>query len=79
MIGFARHEPVNAAIGLCESCRHARRIESSRGTVFYLCLRSATDPSFAKYPRLPVVACTGYELSAREEPPPDVRQVSGPA
>src|ERR1700733_6562552 len=38
-----------------------RQITSDRGSVFYQCLRSATDPSFPKYPRLPVVRCGGYE------------------
>jgi len=47
--------------GLCGHCRHADRIVSSRGTVFYLCRRSFTDPRFPKYPPLPVVACAGYE------------------
>jgi hypothetical protein len=28
---------------------------------FYLCRRSADDPSFPRYPRLPVVACRGFE------------------
>jgi len=48
--------------GLCDSCRYRRVIESDRGSIFYLCERSLTDPSFPKYPRLPVLACRGYEL-----------------
>ena len=48
-------------VGLCVTCLHSRRVESARGSVFYLCRRSATDPAFPKYPRLPVVACPGYE------------------
>ena len=50
-------------IGLCDSCRYTRRIESDRGSIFYLCERSATDASFPKYPRLPVLRCAGYESS----------------
>ena len=38
-----------------------RRIESDRGSIFYLCERSATDARFPKYPRLPVLQCVGYE------------------
>lgn len=49
--------------GLCASCRHARRIESDRGSVFYLCELSASDPRFRKYPALPVIQCSGYELT----------------
>jgi len=50
----------SAAVGLCASCVHARRIESARGSEFWLCQLSATDARFAKYPRLPVLACPGY-------------------
>jgi hypothetical protein len=48
-------------IGLCADCQHMRRIESARGSPFYLCQLSATDPRFHKYPRLPMLACCGYE------------------
>jgi hypothetical protein len=50
--------------GLCPSCAYGRQIESSRGSTFYLCERSATDPGFPKYPRLPVIQCTGYATRA---------------
>jgi hypothetical protein len=46
--------------GLCSRCRHARRVESDRGSVFILCEFSAVDPSFPKYPRLPVLSCSAY-------------------
>jgi hypothetical protein len=49
-----------------------RRIASDKGSTFYRCERSATDPSFAKYPRLPVLRCSGYEsLTAKGAPPPE--------
>ena len=47
--------------GLCANCRFMRRIHSDRGAIFFLCERSATDQSFPKYPRLPVLQCRGYE------------------
>ena len=50
-----------AEIGLCAECVYGRRIESARGSVFYLCERSATDPAFPKYPWLPVMECSGYD------------------
>lgn len=65
--------------GLCAGCRHGREIRSDRGSVFWLCRRSATDPRFPRYPALPVRACPGYEPEAAEadddptterEPPP---------
>jgi len=46
--------------GLCACCLHARRIESARGSIFYLCERSASDPAFPKYPQLPVIECAGH-------------------
>jgi hypothetical protein len=52
--------------GLCADCVHARPITSARGSTFWLCGRSADDPRFAKYPRLPVLRCSGFErLRAR--------------
>lgn len=50
-----------AAVGLCLSCRHVKLVGTDRGSVFYQCQRAATDSSFAKYPRLPVLRCNGYE------------------
>jgi hypothetical protein len=38
-----------------------RWITSDRGSAFYLCQLSATDPKFPKYPRLPVIECSGYD------------------
>lgn len=46
--------------GLCRDCQHSRRIESDRGSVFFRCELSLQDPSFPKYPRLPVMTCRGY-------------------
>ncbi len=51
--------------GLCETCSFARRIESSKGSAFWLCERSKTDPRFTKYPPLPVVSCSGYDETKR--------------
>ena len=47
--------------GLCGACHHGRRIETVRGSVFWLCDRSATDPAYPRYPSLPVLACPGFE------------------
>jgi hypothetical protein len=48
-------------VGLCATCRFMRTMESDRGSTFYLCQLSATDPNFPKYPRLPVLRCSGYQ------------------
>jgi hypothetical protein len=47
-------------VGLCLDCQHSQRIQSDRRSTFYRCKVSDTDPSFAKYPRLPVLRCAGY-------------------
>lgn len=52
--------------GLCADCRYLRLITSDRGATFYLCQRSASDNSFPKYPRLPVIRCRGYEKKEPE-------------
>jgi len=48
-------------VGLCVRCRHARRIVSAKGSVFFMCQLASTDPRFPKYPRLPVLSCPGHE------------------
>ena len=49
-------------VGLCASCRHVKRLSTKGGAVVYLCMLSASDPRFSKYPRLPVTACMGYTV-----------------
>jgi hypothetical protein len=55
-----------SAAGLCAHCRHARRIESERGSVFMMCQLSAKDANYPKYPRLPVLSCAGYLRRERQ-------------
>ena len=57
----AEEENYASALGLCSDCAHARRVTSERGSMFLQCQLSFTDPRFAKYPRLPVLTCSGYE------------------
>ncbi|HEX5521601.1 MAG TPA: hypothetical protein VFX29_07875 [Longimicrobiaceae bacterium] len=52
--------------GLCGRCTHARVIETRTGSRFFLCQRSAADPAFPRYPRLPVLACRGFAPAAAE-------------
>jgi hypothetical protein len=58
-------EKPETTIGLCAQCRWMRKMESDRGSVFYLCQLSATDPTFPKYPRLPVLRCRGYVVEEK--------------
>jgi len=52
--------PTHPDPGLCKNCCHACRIESDRGSIFIRCELSFEDSRFAKYPRLPVLDCSGY-------------------
>ena len=54
-------ERSRARVGLCASCQNAEVIRSSKGSTFYLCKLSATDPRFPRYPSLPVFTCSGYQ------------------
>jgi hypothetical protein len=50
-----------AQVGLCAGCLHARRIESGKGSTFWMCGLHASDARFPKYPRLPVLVCSGFK------------------
>src|SRR5579864_1510077 len=52
-------------IGLCLDCKYARQIEAKETSLYFLCERSLTDPTFPKYPRLPVRRCPGYVKDSR--------------
>ena len=60
-------------VGLCFVCRHSRVVRTDRGSMFYQCQLSTTDPRYPKYPRLPVLSCPGYEL--KKPDPPEITQV----
>ncbi len=47
--------------GLCGGCSHARRVETRVSSVFRLCERASTDPSYSRYPTLPTLSCRGFE------------------
>ena len=52
--------PEDPAVGLCARCAHARHVDTPRSR-FWLCDRSRVDTSYARYPRLPMRECRGYE------------------
>ena len=51
---------LGAPPGLCAACRHAA-VLGSKSSAFLRCGMAEVDPSFPKYPRLPVLACRGYD------------------
>jgi len=65
----SHEKKLSQGVGLCADCQFMRKMESDRGSIFYLCQRSAADPTFPKYPRLPVLQCRGYEPLVLESPP----------
>jgi hypothetical protein len=54
------------SLGLCGGCVHARLIHSDRKSTFLQCQLSFTDSRFEKYPRLPVLNCSGYARQASQ-------------
>jgi len=50
----------DVSAGLCASCKHATRVPSAKGSTFVRCDLSLSDASFARYPRLPKVQCSGF-------------------
>jgi hypothetical protein len=54
--------------GLCGTCAHTKRVDSARGTSFYLCGLSKSDPRYGKYPQLPVLACAGHQATPSAAP-----------
>lgn len=66
--GSMADRPAHVEVGLCAHCLHARIIQSTKSSRFYLCGLAASDEQFTKYPRLPVTACTGYESAEGAAP-----------
>ena len=64
-----------ARAGLCETCAHLRLVSSARGAVFYLCEYSKRDPSYPKYPAIPVLSCAAYSHALRESPDSPVKKI----
>jgi hypothetical protein len=54
-------------VGLCANCRHAFRTPHPRGgRDYWRCALAETDPRFERYPRLPVLRCSGYTAKENE-------------
>lgn len=47
--------------GLCDTCSQQQLVRNTRGSTFSLCRRSREDQAYPRYPRLPVLACPGYD------------------
>jgi len=49
--------------GLCSNCINAKTVASDRGSVFVRCMLSDHNPAFPRYPRLPVLTCSGWSIA----------------
>lgn len=58
--------------GLCASCRAAEVLRSARSN-FLRCRMADRDPSFARYPLLPVLVCAGHDPIPSGGPPAPAR------
>jgi hypothetical protein len=54
--------------GLCAECRHVRRTENDRGSIFYRCAYARVDSAYPKYPALPVLRCPAFTRQNAREP-----------
>jgi len=62
--------PTDPSPGLCATCVHSSVVRGARSQ-FSMCRLSTSDPSFPRYPRLPVLSCRGYEQTGT---PPQGRE-----
>jgi len=46
---------------LCETCTSMREVTTPKGSRFFLCQLSQTNPAYPKYPPQPVVRCEGFK------------------
>jgi hypothetical protein len=49
-----------AEAGMCGGCRYASVKTTRRSTTYLRCTRAAWDDRLPRYPRLPVLNCTGF-------------------
>jgi len=59
--------PADPTVGLCATCRLRRVIRSRRGSAFWYCRLSDENPQFPKYPKLPVLECSGHVTGAADQ------------
>jgi hypothetical protein len=46
--------------GLCRHCSNAQLVTSAKGSTFLRCREHDRDPSWPKYPPLPVLRCARF-------------------
>lgn len=46
-------------VGDCFGCAHSKTLKTKTGSAIFLCGRAEKEPSFARYPSLPMKVCSG--------------------
>ncbi len=64
--------------GLCTTCRHAAAQRSARASTFWRCRRAERDPTWPRYPSLPVRQCRGHEPAPSAEAGPGPEDSGNP-
>jgi hypothetical protein len=55
-------------MSLCPTCQHVREITTAKGSRFWMCRYSETDPGYPKYPPQPVRQCAAFVPREGEAP-----------
>ena len=64
MTKFGEHADIDARIGLCSVCLHAKLIGHPRGgAAYYQCGYSKVDSRYDKFPAVPVRFCEAHSSS----------------
>jgi|AP45_3_1055517.scaffolds.fasta_scaffold67923_2 hypothetical protein len=66
-LGSRAQNMVNVGVGLCATCKHVRVVTSDRESYFVMCSLAKKDYKYKKYPRLPVLRCSGHTISHKQD------------
>ncbi len=50
---------ITRRVGDCFGCGHAKTLKSKSGNALFMCGYAEKDPSYARYPALPLLDCPG--------------------
>ena len=50
---------ISRRIGDCLDCAHSKTLKTKSGSAIFLCGRSEKEPSYPRYPALPLSGCPG--------------------
>lgn len=50
---------ISRRVGDCFGCSHSRTLKTKTGSAIFMCGRSEKEPSYPRYPALPLRGCLG--------------------